>query len=910
MGGRIGAWTLSALLLLTLSAGLFSTSADQAGDIAFSTDGIAISPSALTEGDTATIEVSLQNMANEIATDVSVEFHRDAYNAGSPASLQTLSIDANDFATVDWSWTGLDYGTRDVFIRVSHDGEAAIISKSFSVAGLANLRVGDLSLSPDAGVEEGDLMQMAILVENSGNADAPASHISIDFAGTVNLVEVPAIDKGDSEWVNQSATAPAPGEHTLRVEVNADSADGIVETTSADNADSLGFTVVTQPDYLHLAGPDVVPTAHALSGPWTISGEVARQGGHGDTSVDLGLATSAGLHIATIPLSFSEDDAIAAWEVQVTAAMLNDPAPGQVIVDVRIDPNDAVSQANTFNDDAQVGLTVYPPPNVVVFDQATPSREQVTTGESVQFSVTVQNVGQITTHGTLTASFDGEVFDTRTITLTPQGEGTFATEVVQFDVLIQSQTNGPKVFTAVWEAGDGAHDSASDDNTATGEVTLVSNLQLEILGTTEAWQPGLPLYAGGSYVYQIEIVSRSGSGEEVFRCANPSSGQEYATETLTFSGRDDRQTLRCPIAVTDTGTLHLAISAEEGSASTYTTTASARAAPGDGPTDQGIDSGLAIAGVVVAAIALIGALVAAVVLTRPGEADAERETYEHCPACDGEIEGHEPTCPYCEMDLDEARRSFHDCGACEATIPDIMSHCPYCGDEQDLSAYFDRRERKYTPLPETEEVVEEEPEVDENEVVRGYADIGDLASGLGYDEDQLESEWDENLAEAEGHFESLQVAAAAEAERMAEIAESEEDFVVETHLSQVMDDLPEHDLDAFLGDVEKRRHLKDGEVELSASDAHYREHLFEMTGEEGVLPGQEVNVEMMVDSTVVGNEVRSATSDFTVKDDDPLPAPEPAPAPEPEPEPEPEPAAEDAPADKKPRRRAARRRKE
>ena len=48
-----------------------------------------------------------------------------------------------------------------------------------------------------------------------------------------------------------------------------------------------------------------------------------------------------------------------------------------------------------------------------------------------------------------------------------------------------------------------------------------------------------------------------------------------------------------------------------------------------------------------------------------------------------------------------------------------------------------------------------------------------------------------------------------------------------------------------------------------------------------VLPGQEVNVEAMVDNTVVGNEVRSASSDFTILDEtEPTPKPEPGPQPE------------------------------
>ena len=123
-----------------------------------------------------------------------------------------------------------------------------------------------------------------------------------------------------------------------------------------------------------------------------------------------------------------------------------------------------------------------------------------------------------------------------------------------------------------------------------------------------------------------------------------------------------------------------------------------------------------------------------------------------------------------------------------------------------------------------------------------------------------------------------------------------EDIVASTELSEVMDEMPEHDLDAFLGDVKSRQHISDEDVELTASDANYREQIFELTGEDGVLPGQEVNVEAMVDNTVVGNEVRSASSDFTILDESESP-------PKSEPSPQPD-STED-----KPKRRGVRRRK-
>ena len=134
---------------------------------------------------------------------------------------------------------------------------------------------------------------------------------------------------------------------------------------------------------------------------------------------------------------------------------------------------------------------------------------------------------------------------------------------------------------------------------------------------------------------------------------------------------------------------------------------------------------------------------------------------------------------------------------------------------------------------------------------------------------------------------------AAEAEAYTVVDEAD-DSVESTELAEAMDEMPQHDLDSFLGDVGSRRHLSDEEVELTASDASYRKQIFELTGEDGVMPGEQVNVDAMIDNTVVGNEVRSASSDFTLPD-------------EPEPETDPKsPSEEDETTSK---RRSLRRRK-
>ena len=53
---------------------------------------------------------------------------------------------------------------------------------------------------------------------------------------------------------------------------------------------------------------------------------------------------------------------------------------------------------------------------------------------------------------------------------------------------------------------------------------------------------------------------------------------------------------------------------------------------------------------------------------------------------------------------------------------------------------------------------------------------------------------------------------------------------------------------------------------LSASDAEIRGDLYELTGEEGVMPGEKVVVGMgITDSSLAGNEIAEASADFASK---------------------------------------------
>ena len=53
----------------------------------------------------------------------------------------------------------------------------------------------------------------------------------------------------------------------------------------------------------------------------------------------------------------------------------------------------------------------------------------------------------------------------------------------------------------------------------------------------------------------------------------------------------------------------------------------------------------------VGALVMIGVLAGAVLLTREREEEVERDIFNYCPVCDGELEGDENCCPHCSFNL-------------------------------------------------------------------------------------------------------------------------------------------------------------------------------------------------------------------------------------------------------------------
>ena len=389
-----------------------------------------------------------------------------------------------------------------------------------------------------------------------------------------------------------------------------------------------------------------------------------------------------------------------------------------------------------------------------------------------------------------------------------------------------------------------------------------------------------PLESGEKYTMTLDVKSTRGTGDVSFTCKN--SQNTWDTIDVSIANPGDRAEVSCTFTASGKMSIVQLIPSDSMVADTYERSFSTVFTDGTGANGGNSDgTGTAIL-MFVGALALIGVLVAAILLTREREEEVERDIFNYCPACDGELEGDENRCPHCSFNLRKARSRFHDCHECGESIPDLMENCAYCGAEQDVSQFFERRERRVRDVPEEKELVSL-PEEDENEIVSGSEDFADAVKEFGYDESNLEDEWDENVVAAEQEVTAAYDLRNADEIAMEDMTEEEIEAMqnqVVTTLKSVEESFEGHDLDAFLPSKDEMKSLKDDGKDkdgaawttLSASDAEIRGDLYELTGEEGVMPGEKVVVGMgLTDSSLAGNEITEASADFAFEDDAEVP---------------------------------------
>lgn len=863
-----------AILLLCIAAMPMTISAEQSGSIQASENTVALLPAAPEAGGSVTIYLTLSN-SGTYATDVEYAFYRDGIGQSKLIESSTIDIDSGESEEVSAVWNGLTEGDHEVHITFEHprnSGNEVDFYVEFTVTGLPNLKVTETQLSPSSGIFAGDTVQLSSLVRNLGSEPADASTLHIDLGSTDIDVPTPSISAGSTQWVNTTFTAPESGSHSLMI--TPDYQNAVHESSESNKMVEVPFVVDTRMDLYHIGDLTVELEAGALEGPWVITGKIGRSNGTGLTSVPLwlqiptpsgGLVTTAPFNVNLTGTGYAETQ----WSHEITSSVLDALPVGLHMLSAKIDPfaNGGFIQESTSNDVISAQLSKFAVPDVFMDLNAIASSPSVNSGDSVVWSVSMINTGDIRVSGKLHYTWEGVEATSPIIYLDSGQDYTWSVELT---TAIGAHT---AAFESQWVASTNSWDSNPTNSVASGAVSVEAELRLTwALSTLEVTDSDgsaliLPMTQGESYTLQVDLTSIE-TGNLTYDCLDGSDAI-LSTVYAEVTSLGQKVTIECEFNATAPSTVVRLIPSDSTISSTFTRTFTTIMSDQDleelnSNSEFGTFTLMAIG-----AFALIGILAISVFLTRETEEEVERDIFEYCPSCDGELEGDENRCPHCSFNLKKARSQFHDCDECGESIPDLLDNCVYCGAEQDVSSYFEQRERKEKVA---KVVVEIPEEVDEDAIVTGSENFAKTAQEFGFDEDQLTDEWDENILTAEAEVEAAYDRKNAEEVMREDMTEEELEAYqnkVTTTLKNMTDLGQEsNDIDAILASKGEIISHKDDGKELSASDADIRGRLFEITGEQGTMPGDKVHVGTLTDSSFAGNEVSETTSDFSMADDD------------------------------------------
>ena len=872
---RLKAGLLVALLLFVIAVPVSTSATYNSGGIEASEAQVTMIPSTgLTEGQSVEFYLTLTNTLQSDAINVGYKFYKNQYSNNNKFVEDVIDINASSSETVTALWEGLQITDSKIWISFEYprnSGNEQSFFIDFTVAGLPNLKVIETYLTPDSDIHAGDNLMLSTKIRNTGSEPATESVLHLDMPADIGEIYLPtqALNPGEETWLNTTFTAPSTGNYTIYV--TPDYNDTVVEASEIGKSKSVELSVVPRMDLFHVGGISVSPSSGSVSGPWTVSGMIGRSDATGTTDVTMWLEISHDSSVTAIqPFSVivvGQENAQQGWSSDFDLSSIGNLAAGSYQVTAVIDPfsDGAFIQENTDNDRASTVFYVLDNPDVVVDPGATAVPSVVKAGETVTFGVTVANSGGIEVTGVLEYDFGAQTGTSSPIIL-PPGESEYWT------VDLIAGTGSPvAVFNAKWVSSSGS-DQDTTNNNATNQITIQSNLLLNWVGSSlrildsNGDDAPTPLEEGEQYTFAINLTTNE-VGTVSFECKDSTTNPPIETYEFNITTSPSKISLSCDFTSTAPFTT-IQLIPSDGSTSYVRKLTVISSSTEDNVGEKSPVGTATLIGI--AALILIAVLALAIWLTRDSEEEVERDIFEYCPACDGELEGDENRCPHCSFNLAKARKQFHSCHECGESVPDLMDNCPYCGAQQDVSSFFEKRERRVKKTEKVEVALPEEE--DENEIVSGYENFADTVKEFGYDEGQLEDEWDEKIASAEAEI--AEIEQLYEEETPTEDMTPEEIEALESKVTtklQSMKELSEtsQNIDDLLASKGELISVKDDDSELSASDAEIRGKLYQLTGEEGVMPGDEVHIGMgLSDSSLAGNEIEETSSDFTFEDDD------------------------------------------
>ncbi len=865
-------------ILLTMVALPLSASAYNSGGIEASEAQVAMIPSTgLAVGDSVTFFLTLTNTQQGEANNVGYAFYKNQLSNNNKFVQDVIDISGDTSETVSATWDGLLESDDKIWITFEYpfnSGNEVSFFVEFDVAGLPNLRIMQTVLTPATEIYAGDTVEISSLVKNTGTEPASASQLEVNLPGSINdqMITTASLTPGQETWVNTSFTAPATGSYTIYL--TPDYNDEVTEASEQSKTIEVAMLVKPRMDIYHVGELEVTPNSGSVNGPWFVNGTIGRIGDSGTTEVTMWLeiAHTDGMEVSppfTVSLVGGADTQ-QPWSNNFDNNLIGSLGPGSYQITAVIDPfgDGDFTQEDTTNDRLSSNLIKLESPDVLVDSVALASTPVVQAGDKVTWGVTVTNLGGVQVRGNLAYTFEGVSANSAIIVLNA-GESRYWTK--ELSTGAGSHTAN---FVAEWTPAGDSLDRDLTNNIATNSISVESKLVLNWAGSSlrildlNRESVELPLDEGEEYIFAINLTSQE-LGDLTIDCYDATANSLIVTIPVNVSEISQKVSLECQFTATAPSTTIQMTPSDPAVTSTYTRKLSTTSTVSDSVENE--NSGMNTAALIgLAVVSLLVIFGLAIWLTRESEEEVERDIFEYCPACDGELEGDENRCPHCSFNLAKARKQFHECHECGESVPDLMDNCPYCGAEQDVSSFFEQRQRRERKVVPKEEVAL--PETDENEVVTGSEDFDETVKEFGYDEEQFGDFWDENIATAEAEIAEIEQSYEEEVSTEGLTPEEIEEF--DSQVTTRLKGLKEmsagvQDLDDMLASKGELVSHKDDGADLSASDAEIRGRIFELTGEDGVMPGDQVHIGLGIsDSSLAGNEIEETSSDFTVEDED------------------------------------------
>ena len=833
------------------------------------------------------------NNSNTEISEVDVYFYKNSYEAGKEWKIEHATLSASDGITdsqtnVTVIWQGVNVDDSGIFIRVYDsvsDSFSPSVFKSFSVQGLPDLVIESVEISPNTNLHENDLFYANVTVLNQGTETSEANSVSLNIEGSgiSETTVIQSLDAGVSTTISFESSAPQTG--TWSIQISVDSNYEINELDDQNNDWNGNLVVTDVPDlYFDIVSQHFTTENGGIAsvlGPWEFSATIVATG----TNVDDLIGKNIPIEITLLDervggpppviinesIEWTADSNKQDFTFVFDSNNLENFGIGLNFLILRLLP----SEINIIedNDVAVKGFEIAENPNIAV--NIIDSIETGFVENNLSMMISIKNWGVVNSSGILTANWKGVPYATFDIELSGNEE-----KVVEIKIETGA-SKGDFELEAVWTPDSSWMDASNHDNSAKKviqiQIPFILNFDLYSLNIT----PNQPYIMGIEHKLLINVDSTD-SGSQTIQCRDKND-ELINSENLTFSEQIKQDLFECTFTPNNTGLYELKLIFVEGDGQDYTMTL--QIDPPDSLLNiEGEDSSDFLILLIPFTLVLIIILIVGILLTR-NRIDMSNIIY-----VDIENDGYEPEelnisvgdkVMWTNYDEDDkhtvSAKSLNEEGGLLFHSGDLEDHDEFLHEFNKIGSfeYGCKYNSKFYGIINVFGIEDDESD----EIIKGSRQFASDIAEMGFNEDELESDWDERIVEAETEVENIRSKQEAELIEEEEINLDVEDIDVKMRIDDEDSELISQrgkynkNMEEILASKGELKSLKDEDVELTASDAGMRAELYALTGEEGVMPGEEVKIGLGSNkdhlegaADFVGNQLPKIDTDFTFDD--------------------------------------------